>query len=98
MSAADFKINADVRRVLTKHWINLKLLRYSCVGGIVYLRGELDLVFNAPSRRGDWNGMTAEQVSNLEKSLKRVTNVRSVKLQLSNWEKVDTGWLRKAHQ
>jgi hypothetical protein len=95
MGAADFKINADVRRVLTKHWINLKILKYSCVGGTVYVRGDLDLLYSAPHRGVDGGGMTAEQVSNVERALKRISNVRRVKLQLNNWEKKADGWMRK---
>ncbi len=29
MSVSDFKINADVRRILNKHWISLKDLKFS---------------------------------------------------------------------
>jgi hypothetical protein len=96
-SAADFKINADVRRILTKHWINLRKLQYSCIGGIVYLRGVVEVMYNAPGREQSWQGVTARQVAELEKAIKRIPNVKRVQFRFQNWERGTDGWRRKAN-
>ncbi len=95
MGASDFKITSDARRVLTKYWINLKILRFSCIGGIVYLRGSLDIMYKAPSTGDSGGGITAERVGNLERALKKIPNVKRVKFQLTNWEKQANGWTKK---
>ena len=98
MGASDFKITSDVRRVLTQKWINMKKLRYSCIGGIVYLRGDLDLIYNAPVRDSDSIGISASQVEELERTIRRLPNVKRITVQLNNWEKKADGWTRKIHQ
>ena len=95
MGASDFKITSDVRRVLTKHWINMKILRFSCIGGIVYLRGSLDIMYSAPTRVDGSDGISAERVGDLERALKKIPNVKRVKFQLTNWEKGVDGWTKK---
>jgi hypothetical protein len=95
MGASDFKITSDARRILTKYWINLKILRFSCIGGIVYLRGSLDIMYNASSTGDSGGGITAERVRNLERALKKIPNVKRVKFQLTNWEKQADGWTKK---
>ena len=96
--ASDFKINADVRRILTKHWINLRKLQYSCIGGIVYLRGVVEVMYNAPSRTETWQGVTAKHVEQLEKSIKRIPNVKRVHFKFQDWERGADGWRRKASE
>ena len=93
---SDFKINADVRRILTKHWINLRKLQYSCIGGIVYLRGVIEVMYNAPNRTDTWQGVTAKHVAQLEKSIKGIPNVKRVNFQFQDWERGTDGWRRKA--
>ncbi len=95
MGASDFKITSDVRRILTKKWINTKKLRFSSVGGVIYLRGDLDVLYNAPNRDSESAGMTGTQVGDLERALRRVPNVKRVSFQLNNWEKRAEGWRRK---
>lgn len=95
MGASDFKITSDARRVLTKYWINLKILRFSCIGGIVYLRGSLDIMYNAPTSKVSGDGITAERVGDLERALRKIPNVKRVKFQLTNWEKQADGWTKK---
>ncbi len=95
MGAKDFKINSDVRRILIKNWIDLKKLRYCTIGGVVCLRGELDTMYNAPGRDEGRGGIRAEQVSDLERALRKVTNVNRIKFTLNNWEKGSEGWSRK---
>lgn len=97
MSVSDFKINADVRRILNKHWISLKDLKFSCIGGIVYMRGHLDLMYNAPTRGEDWLGISGEYIGNLERAIKKIPNVKRVNFKLNNWEKTSDGWTRKNH-
>ena len=95
MGASDFKITSDVRRILTRKWINVKKLRFSCVGGVIYMRGDLDILYNAPNRDSESPGMSGTQIGNLERALKRVPNVKRVSFQLNNWEKRAEGWTRK---
>ncbi len=98
MSVSDFKVNADVRRILNKHWISLKQIRFSCTGGIVYLRGSLELMYNAQTGEKGWQGMTGEQIRILERAIKKIPNVKRVNFKLNNWEKTSDGWTRIIHQ
>ena len=98
MSVSDFKVNSDVRRILNKNWISLKLLRFSCTGGIVYFRGSIELMYNAPSGGEGWQGISSEQIGNLERAIKKIPNVKRVNFKLDNWEKTSNGWNRKIHQ
>jgi hypothetical protein len=97
-SASDFRINADIRRVLTKHWINLRKLQYSCIGGIVYLRGVVEVMYSAGDGGDSWQGVTAKQVSELEKAIRRIPNVKRVQFKFQNWERGTDGWQRKANE
>jgi len=98
MGASDFKINSGVRRVLTKHWINTKKLKYSSIGGIVYMRGLIEIMYNAPIRGSDWQGITAEHIGDLERSIKKIPEVKRVNFQLLHWEKSGDGWTKKARK
>ena len=98
MSVSDFKVNADVRRILNKRWISMKQLRFSCTGGIVYLRGTLELMYNAPTGGTGWHGISGEQIGNLERAIKKIPNVKRVNFKLNNWEKKSDGWTRIIHQ
>ena len=44
MSTEDFAINARVRRVLARHWVDPSSLEIGTTDGIVVLRGPLELV------------------------------------------------------
>ncbi len=98
MSVSDFKVNADVRRILNKRWISLKQLRFSCTGGIVYMRGSLEMMYNAPTGGKNWQGLTGEHIGNLERAIKKIPNVKRVNFQLNNWKKMSDGWTRIDHQ
>ncbi len=90
---SDFKINSQVRRILTRNWLDLKKLRYSSIGGIVYLRGTIDVIYGAPATRAsEWEGLTARYVDKVEKDIKRIREVRRVRFELDNWRKGVDGW------
>lgn len=92
---SDFRINSEVRRILIKNYLNLKKLRYSSIGGVVYLRGTIEIMRNARIRRLRWQGVTDEYMKDLEKAIKKVTGVKRVRFELYRWEKRIDGWRKK---
>jgi hypothetical protein len=91
----DFQINSQVRRVLTRNWLDLKKIRYSSIGGIVYLRGAIDVMYGAPlTREGSWDGVTAKYVDRIEKDIRSIPDVKSIRFELENWRKAAGRWMQ----
>jgi hypothetical protein len=89
----DFQINSYVRRVLTRHWLDLKKIRYSAIGGVVYLRGTIDVMYGAPmTREGDWEGVTARYIDKIEKDIRQIPDVKSIRFEFEDWRKAAGRW------
>ncbi len=93
----DFQINSQVRRVLTRNWLDLKKIRYSSIGGIVYLRGTIDVIYGAPlTREESWDGVTAKYVDKIEKDIMRIPDVVRTRFELDDWRKTAGSWTQVA--
>jgi hypothetical protein len=98
MSVEDFRINAYVRQVLSRGWVDLKSLRYGAVGRIVYLHGTFEKVRPAQSadqafeRRQEELSEDIALLQRIEKEIRRDALVTDVVFRLENFRKVHGSW------
>ena len=100
MSAEDFRINAFVRQVLSRSWVDTQVLRFGAVGRIVYFHGRFDRVRS-------WNRDDADHplhmrpehlsenlalLDRVEKELRREPGIADVVFRLDNFRKVNGKW------
>lgn len=98
MSVEDFRINAFVRQILSRGWVDLRSLRYGAVGRIVYFHGSFEKV--RPQREGQTGTEhraeeRAEDLAllmEIEKEIRRDSNVADVVFRLDNFRKVQGKW------
>ena len=100
MSVEDFRINAFVRQVLSKSWIDVDALRDGAIGQIVYFHGRFEKV-RAPDRdttgRPD-DGRPENAAENLillervEKEIRRESSVTDMVFHLDNFRKTNGKW------
>jgi hypothetical protein len=77
MDVSRYEVNRQVRVVLNKHDIDLTRVDYSCIGGTVYLSGEL-----LKTHEGD---IAPAVVESLFKEIAGLSGVRNVQSDLQNW-------------
>lgn len=108
MSAQDYRVNAEVRRILVSRWVDVSRLQLGTTNGVVYLMGSLDTTVMDPGRRqaagrsGDWQPAAVPQRSpaerllhlamSLEKEIRRIRDVRDVVFKLDNVFKRSGRW------
>jgi hypothetical protein len=99
MSAQDYRINAEVRRLLVSRWIDVSRLQIGTTNGVVYLMGVLEAsVEDALERSGqridsrDPVERLIRLVTLVEKELRRVRGVRDLVLRLRNVQKRGRAW------
>ena len=99
MSAEDYRINAFVRQVLSRCWIDTEALRYGAVGRIVYLHGRFVKLRPREGQNGDNPHVRHEQLSEnlalldrVEKEIRREPTVTDIVFRLDNFRKVNGQW------
>lgn len=102
MSVEDFRINAYVRQVLSRCWIDTDRLRYGAVGRIVYFHGcftKLRPVVPAHEGAEKWLGAQPEAISEdlglleqVEREIRREPTVTDVVYRLDNFRRVAGTW------
>ena len=98
MSAHDYKVNAEVRRFLVSHWVDVSRLQIGTTNGIVYLIGYLDTMADDPIRRTDEvratsaEGRALRTAQMLDKQLRRLPEVRDVIFKLENVHRKGRVW------
>ena len=98
MSAHDYKVNAEVRRFLVSHWVDVSRLQIGTTNGIVYLIGYLDTQADDPTRRTDEVRATSTEdralrtAQMLDKQLRRLPDVRDVIFKLENVHRKGRVW------
>jgi len=95
----DFRINASVRTLLIRQWIDTVQLDHGTMNGIVYLRGSLRREMTR-SKDGKVEESPDESmrllVTKLERQIRCVRGVRDVVCNLENIVKVRGQWAPKA--
>ncbi len=93
MAYEDYRLNAQVRALLVRRWIDLSKVEYGATNGVVYLRGSLrpylaDTVSDR-QRSGEEEAVVAGR---LERVIRQLPGVRDVVMQLDRVVKVGWRW------
>lgn len=98
MQFEDFRINASVRTLLIRQWIDTTQLDHGTMNGIVYLRGSLRRE-TTRLKDGQLDESPGESmrllVIRLERQIRGVRGVRDVVCSLANLTKVRGQWSPK---
>ncbi len=100
MSVEDFRINAYVRQILSRSWVDVDALRYGAVGRVVYFHGEFQKMRPPEKSDGEaWERARPEQAAEnlvlleqVEKEVRREPTVTDVVFRLDNFRKVNGKW------
>ena len=99
MSAQDYRVNAEVRRLLVSRWVDVSRVQIGTTNGIVYLMGTLEpSVDDALERAGvstdtrDPGERLLRLVTVIEKELRRVRGVRDIVFNFRNLRKKGRSW------
>ena len=87
MSQIDLEINRNVRKVLVRNWIDLGRLSVRSTNGTLQIRGVLQRI------SGVSDELTVGAVETMFKQLKRISNVRNMRVTIENWTQVAGRWL-----
>lgn len=92
----DWQINNNVKIELVKRWINVQKLRITSAKGNVEIKGDLEFTGKFAS---DMDGAAVQSfLKSLDLVLKGLPNLRSVKWQLTGWQKVGARWVPDMQQ
>ena len=98
MSAQDYRVNAEARRLLVSRWVDVSALQIGTTNGVIYVLGRLDTTVEDPGKRDERRRRTGVGerllilVSALEKDLRRIRDVRDVVFKLDNLSKRGGRW------
>jgi hypothetical protein len=100
MSVEDFRINAFVRQVLSRNWVNLQAVKYGAVAGVVYFHGRFEKL-RIKSEDLDPQGHAAPEVvaedlallQRVEKEVRRNPMVNDVVFRFENFRKNRGTWI-----
>ena len=99
MSAQDYRVNAEVRRLLVSRWIDVSRVKIGTTNGVVYLMGTFEpSVEDALERTGVATGISnpTEKLLRLvilvEKELRRVVGVRDIVFKFQNLRHKGRAW------
>jgi len=87
----DWQINNSVKTELVKRWIDTSKVRISTTKGNVEIRGALEFIgqginiYDSPTT-------IMNMLRTLELAIKAISNVRSVKFELTSWKKTGGHW------
>jgi hypothetical protein len=97
VSVEDYRINAFVRSVLVRRWIDTSRMDFGTSNGVVYLKGMFRQIYRRKtSEEEECDDDLLMVVHRLEKDIRCIQGVRDVVFRLSNFEKKGGKWTRKA--
>ena len=101
ISDEDFRINALVRRILSRCWIDTESLRFGATGGAVYFHGAFrklrapqaaDDDDDAGETRDTHDNENIELLDRIERELRTESTVTDVVFRLDNYRRVNGRW------
>ncbi|UCF79747.1 MAG: hypothetical protein JSW03_05775 [Candidatus Eiseniibacteriota bacterium] len=96
MSIEDYRINAFVRSVLVRRWIDTSRVDFGTSNGVVYVRGLLRQTYGKRQlERIDEVDELLGLVKRIEKDIRSIPGVRDTVFKLENFEKKGGKWRRK---
>lgn len=96
VSVEDYRINAFVRSVLVRRWIDTSRVDFGTSNGVVYLKGMFRQIYRRKACE-ELEGVDdlLAVVHRLEKDIRSIQGVRDVVFRLSNFEKKGGKWTRR---
>jgi hypothetical protein len=104
MRTDDFRINARVRSILVRKWVDTTKCSIGTIKGKVYIRGRIKKIFgrdNALKKQEDDEEDTSNDMSELtlitqvEEEIRRIPEVAGIHFDLEYWTKEKGVWKRK---
>lgn len=100
MSVDDFRINAFVRQVLSRNWVDLQALSFGAAGRIVFFHGNFQKQRPPkPAGEGPWERNAPHEMAenltllqSVEKQVRGDPTVVDVVFRLDNFRKVRGKW------
>ncbi len=94
MAATDFRINSAVRRILVRHWLDLRQVEYQTVNCVVTIRGKFKKLKEAiqDTKKGD--DLEAAAMMVIEQELSRIPNVKRINMNIMGWAKLGGKWMQ----
>lgn len=92
MAQSRYQINAQVRRVFARHWIDLDRVHYGVHRGSVRVSGELHDMRETAADHG------LSLVEALQQELLRIKDVQRVYFDLKNWQRDAQGHWKRAQK
>jgi hypothetical protein len=89
MGAGDFALNAHVRQIFARHWLETQGMNLITANGILSITGRL--VFRTV-KQGKGTEITPDFMGLLESELRGIRGIKRVRWQLDNWVKKEDGW------
>jgi len=101
MSVDDFRLNAFVRQILSRFWVDLQTVRFGAVDRVVYLQGRFQKVRPAEPtsdeplrrRRPEWVAENLALLEAVEREIRNDHLVHDVIFRLENFRKTDGKWI-----
>jgi Mg2+/Co2+ transporter CorC len=98
MSVEDYRINAFVRTVFVRRWIDTSRVDFGTSNGVVYVRGILRQVYGRKQledEKDEDETSLLSLVRRIEKEIRSIPGVRDVVFRLDNFEKTGGKWKRR---
>ncbi len=93
MPYEDYRLNAQVRALFVRRWIDLSKLQFGVTNGVVYIQGSLRPHVRESLSDGQQDRVQdAVNAGRLERALRQIPGVRDVIFQLDNVVKVGWRW------
>ncbi len=97
MNTEDYRINAAIRSLLTRCWVDTTRLDHGSVNGVVYMNGHLRKELLHQEDAGEQTEEMTLLLNRIEHELRNIRGVRDVMWNLENLTKVSGRWaIRKA--
>ena len=93
MSAVDFRINAAVRRILIRHWLDLQRIDYRTTNCVVYIMGQFKGKGARKTEKKRDYAVNPAVVEAVEREIGRIRGVKRVHMKLEGWTKSGGKWV-----
>jgi hypothetical protein len=96
LSIEDYRINAFVRSVLVKRWVDTSRVDFGTSNGVVYVRGVFRQTYGKRQlHRVEEIDELLGLVKRIEREIRNIPGVRDTVFKLDNFEKKGGRWRRK---
>jgi hypothetical protein len=94
MAATDFRINAAVRRVFVRHWLDLRCIDYQTVNCVVTIRGRFKKLKEAVKDKQKGDAVETTAMVAIEQELSKIPNVKRINMNVMGWTKLGGKWIQ----